>query len=100
MYAVIFKAKINRLDSQYQATARRLRELATQEFSCRDFVSVTENDFEISISYWDSLDDIHAWRENHEHLKAQAMGASHWYHTVEVEIVEVVRDYQREYETR
>jgi heme-degrading monooxygenase HmoA len=99
MYAVIFKARINKLDSQYQATAKRLRELATREFACRDFFSVTENDFEISISYWDSLDDIQAWRDNQEHFMAQAMGASRWYRSVEVDVVELIRNYQRDYQS-
>jgi heme-degrading monooxygenase HmoA len=100
MYAVIFKARINKLDTQYQATAKRLRELATKEFTCRDFVSVVENGYEISISYWDSLDDIQAWRENHEHLEAQTLAEGRWYRSVEIEIVELIRDYRRDYETR
>jgi heme-degrading monooxygenase HmoA len=100
MYAVIFKARINRLDDEYQVTAEKMRALAIKEYACRDFVSVTESDYEISISYWDSLDDIQAWRENPDHLKAQSLGASRWYRSIEIEVVELIRNYQREYESR
>jgi heme-degrading monooxygenase HmoA len=100
MYAVIFKARINRLDDEYQATTKKMRELAKKEYACRDFVSFTENDYEISISYWDSLDDIQAWRENPDHLKAQTLGAGRWYRSIEIEVVELVRNFQREYKSR
>jgi heme-degrading monooxygenase HmoA len=100
MYAVIFKARINQFDDEYQATAEKMRRLATKEYACRDFVSATENDYEISISYWDSLDDIQDWRENPDHLKAQTLGASRWYRSIEIEIVELIRDYHRDYESR
>lgn len=97
MYAVIFKARTNQLDSEYQITANKMRELAIKEYACRNFVSVVDNDHEISISYWDSLDDIKAWRENHHHLAAQTNGADRWYRSIKIEVVELIREYQRDY---
>jgi len=51
MYAVIFRATINKLDEAYSRTATRMRELAMKEYGCSEFISVTEGKQEISISY-------------------------------------------------
>ena len=70
MYAVIFKAKINRLDKAYYEMAVRMRELATGKYGCTEFVSVTEGEQEVAISYWKNLSDINEWKQNAEHLVA------------------------------
>ena len=57
-YIVIFKAKINSLDEEYSRTAQLLREKALTQFNCQKFEAITENDFEIALSYWNSLEDI------------------------------------------
>ncbi|MCU7846378.1 MAG: antibiotic biosynthesis monooxygenase [Candidatus Thiodiazotropha sp. (ex Monitilora ramsayi)] len=97
MYAVIFKARIRSLDEDYQETANKLREIAMKEFGCREFVSVSEGEFEISISYWDDMNMIRAWKESTEHLKAQTEGRNRWYHSIQIQVVEVVREYERNY---
>ena len=51
MYAVIFKAEINKLDSRYSEMASRMRELAINKYGCTEFISVTEGTQEIEISY-------------------------------------------------
>ena len=94
MYAVIFEAQVNQLDETYFATAARMCELATSNYGCIDFTSVTEGDKEISISYWDSLEQIQKWKQDEEHLKAQAMGKGKWYKSYQVRIVEVIRAYK------
>lgn len=93
MYAVIFKASMDRLDDTYHKAAATLRELALSKHHCLDFVSVTEADQEISISYWDSLDDISRWKQDAEHLSAQQTGKSRWYQSYNVEVVEIIRQY-------
>ena len=93
MYAVIFKAVINELDEAYVKTASRMRELAMTQYGCTDFVSVTEGAEEISISYWQTLEQIQQWKQNTEHLKAQSLGRKRWYKSYQVQIVEVVREY-------
>ena len=89
MYAVIFEAVINQLDQEYQQTAARLRKLAMTDYGCRGFNAASEADREIAISYWDSKDDILAWKNDPEHLHAQAMGKSEWYKSWSVKIVKV-----------
>ncbi len=93
MYAVIFKARLRPLDDAYYETAHRMRELAMQQYGCLDFVSSTENDFEISISYWNSERDIRAWRQDPEHQRAQLQGRDNWYLDYEVEVLELQRRY-------
>lgn len=94
MYAVIFKAKINILDEAYSKTASRMRELAINEYGCCEFISVMEGDQEISISYWKELGDIIKWKQNIEHIAAQKLGKSSWYRSYQVQVVEIVREYE------
>ena len=93
MYAVIFRARIGDLDEQYDRTARRMRELAMEHYGCREFTSVTENDTEISISWWESEEQIRAWKNDPEHLQAQQLGREMWYQSYSVQVLEVLRTY-------
>ena len=93
MYAVIFKAEIKKLDKAYTDTANRMRDLAMDKYGCKDFISVMEGSQEISISYWESLENIKLWKEDAEHLQAQALGQSTWYKSYNIEVVEIIREY-------
>jgi heme-degrading monooxygenase HmoA len=94
MYAVIFRARIADLDEQYGKTARRMRQLAMEHYGCREFTSVTENDTEISISWWESEEQIRAWKNDPEHQLAQQLGREKWYHSYSVQIVRITRAYE------
>ena len=93
MYAVIFKAEINKPDKNYSDTAKIMRQLAMDKYGCTEFVSVTEDGYEISISYWNNQEQIVSWKKDAEHLVAQKMGRSTWYASYKVEVVEVIREY-------
>lgn len=93
MYAVIFRAEIALLDAAYTDTARRLRTLAIDKYGCRDFVACTEGSKEIAISYWDSEDQIAAWKRDPEHQAAQREGRTGWYRSYTVEVARVEREY-------
>lgn len=93
MYAVIFKAETNKLDDSYSEMALRMRDLAINEYGCTEFISVTENDTEIAISYWESQEQIREWKQDAEHLVAQELGRSAWYKSYKVQVVEVIREY-------
>jgi len=92
-YIVIFKAKINSLDEEYSRTAQLLRETALTQFNCQKFEAITENDFEIALSYWNSLEDIQTWHKDAEHQVAQRLGKEKWYKSFSVEICEIHRCY-------
>jgi len=94
MYAVIFKAEIIELDDNYLYMAKRMRELAINEYGCCDFVSTTEDNLEIAISYWNDLDQIKKWKQDPEHLAAQRQGKSIWYKSYTVQVVEIIREYK------
>ena len=95
MYAVIFRAEINKLDSRYTEMASRMRDLAINKYGCADFTSVTGGSQEISISYWQDQEQIKKWKEDAEHLVAQELGQSIWYKSYKVQIVEIVREYSK-----
>lgn len=94
MYAVIFKAKITTLDESYTEMAKRMRELALDKYGCTDFISATEADYEIAISYWETQEQIKKWKQDAEHLVAQELGRSSWYASYKVEVVKIIREYQ------
>ncbi|WP_428243388.1 antibiotic biosynthesis monooxygenase family protein [Gynuella sp.] len=94
MFAAIFKAKIGNQDERYRQTVARMRELAFERYGCLDFISVTEGDQEIAISYWENEDSIRRWHQDAEHTEAQQHGRNGWYSAYEVEIVELKRRYR------
>ncbi len=95
MYAVIFRAEINKLDSRYSEMALQMRELAINKYGCTKFTSVTEGTQEIAISYWQNQEQIKQWKQDSKHLVAQERGRSTWYKSYTVQIVKVIREYSR-----
>jgi heme-degrading monooxygenase HmoA len=91
MFAVIFKATVAELDDEYLHTAQRLKDLAFDKYGCQDFVSVTEGNEEIAISYWETEQQIREWKNDPEHRRAQRMGRDKWYQSFSVEVCEVIR---------
>nr|WP_227554384.1 antibiotic biosynthesis monooxygenase [Acinetobacter lanii] len=85
---------MNTLDTEYNILARQLREKAISDYHCEKFESLCEDGREIALSYWNRLDDIHAWHLDAEHLLAQTLGKEKWYSHFSVEICEILRSYQ------
>jgi len=95
MYAVIFRAKTNELEAEYFEMAKKMRELALDQYGCLEFIAVTEGSNEIAISYWKSMEDIKKWKKNGDHLLAQELGRLKWYEAYRVQIVEVLSEYSK-----
>ena len=93
MFAVIFKAKPGQQDDIYLQTVSRMRELAFNKYGCLDFISATEGDLELAISYWEDEESIKRWKNDSEHTLAQKAGRSAWYESYSVQIVEIKREY-------
>ena len=91
MYAVIFTAAVGDQDSRYGQMAGQLRDLAMADFGCTDFISVTEGEQEIAISYWPDEASINAWKQQAEHRVAQQLGKDGWYKHYKVEVVKILR---------
>ncbi len=94
MYAVIFKATIAKLDEAYFRMAENMKNLAFSQYGCIDFVAVTEGDNEVAISYWESEQQILAWKNDPQHGLAQQAGRDKWYRSYSVEICKVGRSYK------
>ncbi|MDY0036585.1 MAG: antibiotic biosynthesis monooxygenase [Zoogloea oleivorans] len=90
-YAVIFTSLRTEGDNGYADTAQRMLALAREQpgflgvDSARDGLGIT-------VSYWASLEAIHAWRDNSEHRAAQEQ-ARRWYECFRVRICRVEREY-------
>lgn len=93
MYVVIFRARARELDATYGALAAQLRSIAQAEFGCRDFLSLSEGGQEITLSYWDDLAQIRAFKGQVDHLMAQRLGRERWYASYRVDVCEVQRSY-------
>lgn len=91
-YAVVFTSTRTEGEQGYADMSLRMVELAQQQpgylghESARDGVGIT-------VSYWQSLDDIRNWKMNTEHLLAQQYGKEKWYSAYKVRICIVERDY-------
>ncbi len=92
MFAVIFSAKINELDDEYFQLVENLRNKA-KGHGCIDTSSVCENGEEITISYWNSLEQIQNWKNDSDHIKAQKLGKNKYYQSYSVQVVDILREY-------
>lgn len=94
-YAVIFPNQRTSDDADgYGAMAKRMVELAKAQPGFLGMDSARGADgFGITVSYWQSLDAIAAWRDHPEHLEAQAMGRAKWYAAFDVHIAKIERSY-------
>lgn len=98
-YAVIFASQRRTDDSLagYDAMARRMVELAAQQPGYLGIESARNAEgFGITVSYWQSLEAITAWKANAEHRVAQENGQRHWYRHYELRIARVERAYSSE----
>lgn len=90
-YAVIFTSLRTEGDQGYAETARRMVELAREQPGFLGIESV-RNELGITVSYWQSLEAIQAWKEHAEHRLAQAR-ARDWYGSFRVRVCRVEREY-------
>lgn len=92
-YAVIFTSTRTEVEEGYAEMAIRMVELAKQQPGFIGLESA-RSEMGITVSYWESLDAIKAWKENTEHLLAQEKGKTTWYKNYKVRIAKVEREYE------
>ncbi len=90
-YAVIFTSVRAEGDDDYGEAARRMLELASLQPGFLGFESARQ-DIGISVSYWENLDAIAAWKANAAHREAQER-AKDWYRQFRVRVCRVEREY-------
>ena len=94
-YAVIFTSNRSLNDSkEYEVMAERMVALASLQQGFLGIDSVRQNEgLGITVSYWQTLEDIRAWKQNSEHKVAQEFGRSDWYDSYRVRICLVEHEY-------
>lgn len=90
-YAVIFTSVRTEGDNGYAETAKRLLDIARQQPGFLGYEAARQ-DIGISVSYWESLEAIRAWKEHPEHRQIQPM-ESVWYGESRIRVCKVERDY-------
>ena len=91
-YAVIFTSIRTDVDDGYAEMADAMVELARRHPGFLGVESARE-EVGITVSYWDSLESIAAWKRDAEHLVAQRRGREHWYASYRTRVCIVQRDY-------
>ncbi|MEL6811676.1 MAG: antibiotic biosynthesis monooxygenase, partial [Bacteroidota bacterium] len=71
----------------------KMETLAKQQPGYLGFEHARE-DLAITISYWQSLEAIAAWKSNLDHLEAQHQGKERWYQWYKTRICKVEREYE------
>jgi heme-degrading monooxygenase HmoA len=94
-YAVVFTSLYsNDADEGYQQMAAKMLELAAQQPGYLSVETARGDDrLGITVSYWQDLDSIKAWKQVTAHLDAQRRGRESWYERYEVRIAKVEAAY-------
>jgi heme-degrading monooxygenase HmoA len=96
-YAVVFTSLRTAGDNGYGKMAEAMEKLAATQKGFLGIESVRDelgrDGLGITVSYWESLEAIAAWKENATHLVAQQRGRETWYEGFKVRICRVERDY-------
>jgi heme-degrading monooxygenase HmoA len=91
-FAVIFTSIRTDSDNGYGKMADAMEQLAATQPGFLGIESARDG-LGITVSYWDSLESIAAWKQNSSHLVAQQQGRAAWYEEFKVRICRVERDY-------
>ncbi len=91
-YAVIFTSIRTAVDDGYEEMAHLMVNIGS---SMPGFLGIesARNDIGITVSYWDSLENIRNWKQHADHIIAQQKGRSDWYSAYKTRICKVERDY-------
>ncbi len=93
-YAVIFSSQRTEGDNGYGKAADRMAELAAEQPGFLGMESTRGADgFGITVAYFDTEENIRAWKRNMEHAAARQKGREVWYSHYEIRIAKVERAY-------
>lgn len=91
-YAVIFSTILSDDTTGYIETAERMDELAKEQTGYLGIESARA-EIGITVSYWETLDAILAWKNNVEHTEVRNLGREKWYKQYQLRICKVEREY-------
>lgn len=92
-YAVIFTSFRTDDDAAgYSEMAEKMVEMGSK---MKGFLGIesARNEVGITVSYWETLEDIRNWKQVSEHQSAQLEGRNKWYSAYKTRICKVERDY-------
>lgn len=93
-YAVIFTSIRTLDDNGYGKVGDDIVNIVSKQQGFLGVESVRDEDgFGITISYWDSLESIKAWKNNNDHRNAKEMGKKMWYSKYMIRICKVESDH-------
>jgi heme-degrading monooxygenase HmoA len=90
-YAVIFASVRTEDDRGYGIMSDKMVELASQQKGFLGVESARDDQLGITVSYWESLESIKAWKENSAHKVAQEKGKADWYKNFSLRVCRVER---------
>lgn len=92
-YAVIFcSVRTDGNDDGYDELAARMANLSAAQDGFLGMEHARSDNLGITICYWESLEAIARWRENEEHILAQAKGYETFYQSFATRVCKVERD--------
>ena len=91
-YAVIFTTISSENTDGYQEAAQRMEILAKQQKGFLGMESA-RSEIGITVSYWQTLAAISAWKNNMEHAAVRELGREKWYKKYQLRICKVERAY-------
>jgi heme-degrading monooxygenase HmoA len=91
-YAVVFTSIRMPDESGYSAMAVRMEELARDQPGYLGIDSA-RSEVGITVSYWRDLENVRAWKQQWEHLRAQEHGRERWYQAYTVRVCRVEYEY-------
>ncbi len=92
-YAVIFTSIRTLDDNGYAKVGDEIVNIVSKQKGFLGAESVrSEDGFGMTISYWDSLESINAWKNNVPHMNAKDMGKKMWYSKYMIRICKVESD--------
>lgn len=91
-YAVIFSTIIENSMEGYAETANKMESLARKQKGFLGLESA-RSEVGITVSYWQTEEDIIAWKNNVEHTEARNLGREKWYKQYQLRICKVEREY-------
>ena len=91
-YAVIFSTITEDNLEGYFETAQKMEVLAKLQKGYLGIESA-RNEIGITVSYWQTLENIIAWKNNIDHTEARNLGREKWYKQYQLRICKVEREY-------
>jgi heme-degrading monooxygenase HmoA len=92
LYCAVIFTTIKSSDLEgYQETSERILKLAEQE---KGFLGIesARGELNLSVTYWESLEDISRWKNHAAHLAAQQKGLEVWYKAFATRVCKVGGD--------